>query len=373
MKTKKLLTTAALALFFFGAAQAQDGERGKLKSWTFIEAQGGLQLTNTHYNKQYLYTPTGAFSIGHYFSPVIGLRLHANGWKAKSGFENFRKKYTWKYVTTDLDLMCNITNLINRKPDNFLNVILLGGFGLTRAWDNDELNCILQEYPQIQAPLAWKKDRLTHNLRAGIRLETDLTKPIGVSLEVNANSLDDRFNSKRNAADDWQWTAMVGVSFRFGKKYSKPAPVTVPILEEVVETAAAEATTASPVVVEEKKPVPVAVKESLREEVFYQIRESSPASAASKLQKVSDFMKRNPDAKVQVTGYADKGTGTAKVNMKYSKKRAENFKDHLVKKYEADASRITTDAKGDTVQPFSENDKNRCVIVEGEGSHTEYK
>ena len=28
----------------------------------------------------------------------------------------------------------------------------------------------------------------------------------------------------------------------------------------------------------------------------------------------------------------------------------------------------TTDSKGDTVQPFPENDKNRCVIVTGEGT-----
>ena len=59
--------------------------------------------------------------------------------------------------------------------------------------------------------------------------------------------------------------------------------------------------------------------------------------------------------------------------MQYSQKRAQNFKNELVEKYEADGTRITTDAKGDTVQPFSENDKNRCVIVDGTGSHTEYK
>lgn len=33
-----------------------------------------------------------------------------------------------------------------------------------------------------------------------------------------------------------------------------------------------------------------------------------------------------------------------------------------------DADRITTDSKGDTEQPFEENDKNRCVIITGEGT-----
>ena len=34
-----------------------------------------------------------------------------------------------------------------------------------------------------------------------------------------------------------------------------------------------------------------------------------------------------------------------------------------------------TDSKGDTVQPFAENDKNRCVIVDGEGTreYTDYE
>ena len=39
-----------------------------------------------------------------------------------------------------------------------------------------------------------------------------------------------------------------------------------------------------------------------------------------------------------------------------------------MEKYGCDAARITIDSKGDTVQPFDENDKNRCVIVKGEGT-----
>ena len=33
-----------------------------------------------------------------------------------------------------------------------------------------------------------------------------------------------------------------------------------------------------------------------------------------------------------------------------------------------DPSRLKSDSKGDTVQPFEENDKNRCVIITGEGT-----
>ena len=105
--------------------------------------------------------------------------------------------------------------------------------------------------------------------------------------------------------------------------------------------------------------------ETLKEEVFYQIRQSDPAKATEELKAVAEFMKRNPEAKVSITGYADKGTGNARINKKYSQERANKFKDELVKNYGINASRIITDAKGDTVQPFADNDKNRCVIIIG--------
>ena len=53
-----------------------------------------------------------------------------------------------------------------------------------------------------------------------------------------------------------------------------------------------------------------------------------------------------------------------------AQQRADSFKKELVDNYGADASRIETDSKGDSVQPFSENDKNRCVIVDGQAEKT---
>ena len=205
MKTRKLLTAAML--LFAGAAQAQTNT---WTSYSYIEAQGGVQLTSTNAPMDKLITPTAALSFGHYFSPVVGARLHVNAWQSKSGFSATEQYYKWKYVTPDLDLMLNLTNLFSKGSDHALNVILLGGVGLNYAWDNDELKAL--NLPANVAPLAWDKNRLSHNLRAGLRLETNQAKPLGLSLEVNANSLDDRFNSKTNDADDWMFTAMLGLN-----------------------------------------------------------------------------------------------------------------------------------------------------------------
>jgi outer membrane protein OmpA-like peptidoglycan-associated protein len=72
-------------------------------------------------------------------------------------------------------------------------------------------------------------------------------------------------------------------------------------------------------------------------------------------------MKANPDFNVALVGYADKETGSAAGNMKLSENRANVVKARLVKLGVA-AERISTAFKGDTVQPFAENNKNRCVI-----------
>ena len=373
MKNKRLLFTAAMSLLTVAGAFAQAGDtRGELKSYSFVEAQGGVQLTSTNAPMDKLITPTAALSFGHYFTPVVGARLHVNAWESKAGFKDLDQYYKWKYVTPDLDLMLNLTNLFSKKANHALNVILLGGVGLNYAWDNDELRDL--KLDAQRTPLAWgikdgeSKNRLSHNLRAGLRLETNVTKPVGVSLEVNANSLDDRFNSKTNDADDWMFTAMLGLNIRFGAKYKKTEPVAQPVVEEVVEEQVVE-TAPAPVVVPEKKAVVKKESVKLHEEIFYLICKSDPTEGGTaQLERVAAFLKNHSDAKVAIVGYADKGTGNAKLNKMYAERRAAQCKDALVNKYGIEASRITIDSKGDTVQPFAENDKNRCVIIDGNGT-----
>jgi len=360
-----------MSLLTVGSAFAQGDSRGELQSYSYVEAQGGVQFTSTNAPMDKLMTPTAALSFGHYFTPVVGARLHVNAWESKAGFTDIDKYYKWKYVTPDLDLMLNLTNLFSKKADHFLNVILLGGVGLNYAWDNKDLRDL--NLDAQRTPLAWgikdgeSKNRLSHNLRAGLRLETNVTKPFGVSLEVNANSLDDRFNSKTNDADDWMFTAMLGLNFRFGYKYKKSEPAPEPVVEQVKEP---EPVVVPPVAVPEKKAVVKKENVKLHEEIFYVICKSDPTEGGqAQLDRIAKFMKEHSDAKVSIVGYADKGTGNAKLNKMYAERRAAQCKDVLVKNYGVDASRISIDSKGDTVQPFSENDKNRCVIIDGNGTH----
>jgi len=107
----------------------------------------------------------------------------------------------------------------------------------------------------------------------------------------------------------------------------------------------------------------------LQRVVFYEIRQSDNVSFTSQqvMNEIAEFMMTCQDAHINVVGFADRGTGNESLNAMYSQRRALQFKYDMVNRYGIAPGSITTDAQGDFVQPFPENDKNRCVIVDGYG------
>ena len=83
----------------------------------------------------------------------------------------------------------------------------------------------------------------------------------------------------------------------------------------------------------------------------------------AKIQEVVDFLNKNTESKVVVTGYADKGTGNDVINDRIAAKRAAAVVWMLTKKYNIPSERITEESKGARVQPFAENAKNRVTIM----------
>lgn len=331
--------------------------------YLFIGVQGGGQVTFTNYDFSKLLMPVGAISFGGYYNTVVGGRLHLMGFRDKGGFKSLDHTYYYDYYTADADLLLNLTNLFWKgRPTHLFNLVLVGGVGLNYAWHNHEaINLINANQLGAQCPEAWEHNRLGHNFRLGLQLDLNISKHWGVNLECDFNNLSDRFNSKKSNNDDWQAVAMVGVQYKFGykaRKYVAPAPAPV--------VAPAPAPKPVPAPAPKPAPAPVPVVKNINENIFYSIRASEvPASELSKVENVAKFLKENPDAKVEIVGYADVKTGNPTINMRYSQQRAKNLKDMLVNKYGIDGSRITTSAKGDTVQPFAENAKNRVSIISG--------
>ena len=97
---------------------------------------------------------------------------------------------------------------------------------------------------------------------------------------------------------------------------------------------------------------------------FYNIRDVELSAEDNvKLQQLAEFVKNHEISQIYIKGYADRGTGTPAVNKRYAKQRAENLKKKLVNQYGIDSKIIECISYGDTVQPYAENDKNRCATI----------
>lgn len=114
--------------------------------------------------------------------------------------------------------------------------------------------------------------------------------------------------------------------------------------------------------VEVEKQVPY-----LYQEIYFTINKYNIAKTEEyKVSQIADFLKNNPDAKVEITGHADSKTGTKAINQTLSEKRAAEVAKKLTDDYGISSSRITTVAKGDTANFYGDSsfELNRvCVCI----------
>lgn len=369
-----------------GGYLAESQELGyKPYPYNFIQVQGGFGTTFTDVSCWKLLSPTYSLAVGRMFSPIVGARVHVNGWKSKGGFDEFiytgREqvvpavksgvlKYDFTYINSNVDLMVNVFNIFSQKVHRPFDLYFIGGLGLNYAWHNNDFENLVSQY-QVGSNIinAWgnqqnlRHNLLSHNLRLGLLADCNIAKHWSIGAEIDFNSLDDRFNSKYKDADDWMMTGQISITYKFGfKDAPKPAPKPAPV-PPVVAKPVEPAPVAAPKPVEAPAPKPVVVDEPIKETIFYAIRESD-VNRESVVNKVAEWCKKYPNKKITIDGYADKGTGNAKLNMGYAQMRAEKIA-ALLKEKGVPASQMTVKSYGDTVQPFAENDKNRCVIIEG--------
>ncbi len=363
---KRTLALALMGVALVGGAQAQETTY-KPFPHAFIGIQGGAQTTFTNYNNLKIVTPTASVYGGYWFTSVVGTRLHVNGIWNQGGVQidgdDNDYKYDYKYVTTDVDLMLNLVTMFGKKDYYPVNVYLIGGIGLNVAWDNGEARDFASANPSILDGV-WSGKKLSHNARVGAQLDVNICRNLSVNLEVAANSLRDKYNSKIGDGDDWSLTAQLGLTFKFGHKKVEKEPEPEP-LPEIWETRI-DTTWYDDVVYED-----VERDRQIKKEIFFGLASSDMGGSDEQIAAVAEFLKGVKDAEITITAYADKGTGTAKANMAYSKKRAEATKKALIEDGVDESIIKTVEWKGDTVQPYEENDKNRLSVISGHGKYSE--
>lgn len=372
MNLKKIILSGLVMVASLGA-NAQEAAKTEYvfnPHW-YVQGQIGGQYTLGEIGFGDLLSPNIQLGGGYNLNSVVGFRFSVNAWQSKAGWETTDGKsydWSWNYIAPNVDATFNLTNLIcGYNPNRLLNVGVFAGFGLNVAFGNDDASDVNNELLKVYKlsngyqPLYYLWDGTKTRLQGRIGATADfrLNDNLTLGLELQATTLNDRFNSKRAGNSDWYFNALVGVKYAFGNTYSTrkvtpPAPVEK-IIERVVEKVVDRPATNAAAFVPQAEP--------LRRDIFFTI--SSTTITVSEMQKVkdiADYLKKNPNATVEVTGYADKGTGNASINKRLSEKRAKAVVDALVKNYGISASRIKEDSKGDTVQPFAEDILNRVSI-----------
>jgi len=369
MNIKNIFLGALVALASVSAsAQQQEAKTVEVfKPHWYVQGQFGMQHTLGEVGFGSLVSPNAQIAFGYEFNPVVGIRLDVNAWKSKGGSEIFNKEYkwAWNYIAPTLDVTANLSNLFcGYKYNRPINIYAFVGAGINIAWKNDqawnvwgELNStVLPDCPEYMEYL-WSGTKSRFVAQFGLLADVRINDAFSVNFELNANPTSDRYNSKKAGNADWYFNGLVGLRYNFGATHT--TKVLEPCCKPVVEQP-------KPDTVFVQQPAPVVEqpkREPLRRDIYFLIRGSQiSAQEMAKVVEVADYLKKYPESRVSITGYADRGTGNPRINMGYSQKRAEAVANALQNQFGISPSRMTVSAKGDTEQPYTDQPLNRVTI-----------
>lgn len=244
MITKRILP-AALLLMSVIAGNAQTSspqikEEGKTEfvpHW-FMQVQAGAAHTRGEVKFGDLISPAAAIYGGYQFTPLWGLRAGISGWQAKGGWAAGNQIYKYNYLQGNVDATLDLGNLFCRyNPDRFFNAYLFAGVGVNGGFNNDEAVVLANKGYDMR--YLWTDSKISPVGRLGLGTNLRLTSNLFFNLEVNANVLSDKFNSKKAGNPDWQFNALAGFTIKFGKTsrktepvYYEPTPQPAPVVKE---------------------------------------------------------------------------------------------------------------------------------------------
>lgn len=403
MKLNKILLTASILFGGLCASAQEEVTEYVFQPYWYGQAQFGAQETLGEGAFDILAGPNAQLAGGYQFTPIFGARISVNSWRSRatskltfkeeSGLRDMRYKWHWTYIAPSIEATFNMTNLFGGyNPKRLVDVNLFAGIGINVAWKNNEANAVNKQmqglFPEIELGKNENGDLIHEGLgqivpnhdgynmlgyvwdgthtrftgRFGFDVNFNITERLQIGLEANANILNDHYNSKKAGNADWYFNTLVGVKYAFGPRYSTRTRVIEPevpcepqIIEKIVEKIVEV-----PVQVEEKKQE----ASVFRRDVFFKINKTIVTQQEmTKVAAVAEYLNAHPNAKVTITGYADKGTGSKAINLRLSAKRAEVVAEALRTKFNIPASRMIVKSMGDLEdQPYPDPVQNRVAI-----------
>ena len=303
-----------------------------------------------------LLSPAAQLSAGYQFTELIGARLAVSGAWAKNRYAYPLAKYSWNFVQPSLDVKIDLASLLlGWVPDQPVSTYAFVGAGVAYSFNNDDAVKADQRFG-IDFHKLWDGHRWNPVVRAGLGADIRLTDVVALTAEANANMLPDHFNSKRGRSDnrDWHFNALVGVKVNLSRNRGQLEARYRDIVQQMAP-----------------QPDPVRTQDAdsiaFTEYVQFKINSSDIRSSEyQKIIRVLQYLRSHPHSHVELTGFADKETGTPSINDRLSRERAVAVTNFLVARG-IDRSRISAYAKGDRVQPFQIPEDNRvtiCIVIE---------
>ena len=398
---KNFLTSVVALLIMSGVASAQQqsksDEKVEFRPHWGLTVQGGAAYTIGEAKFAELLSPAAQLSAAYKFHHAMGVRFGLSGWQGKGTVVVTEEMYRFKFAQLNADFVLDLAGLFcGFRHDRIWTPYLFAGIGGAYGFGNEAGNYV-QEHGLVVNKY-WETSPF-FVVRAGLGSDFWVADNLALGIELNCNGYGDKFNSKgatEGFNPDLQLNGLFGLKFRFGgntapsKAYAAKveAEEAARLAEEAAAKAEAERIAAEKAAAEEA--ARLAAEKAAAEEAEKLAAEKAAAEAAAaeraricveqsnnifftigsftvrkseeaKLVKLIEFLNTNPDYSVELVGYADKGTGSPKVNMQVSKARVEVVKKKMIE-LGVPAERIESSHVGDTVQPFASNDQNRVIV-----------
>lgn len=377
MKFKSILAASFAMSCLFATAQVKGVQQTTEYDFTphwYIQGAVGVQETlgETSFGK--LIAPNAQLAAGYNFNSILGARLVLNSWQSKASIDVDNQTYRWKwnYIAPTVNATVDLTNLFGGyNPNRLVGVGIFAGIGVNIGYKNGEaadvnavLSPLLNNYKALR--LLWDGTKARFLGQFGANVDFRLSDHVKLGIELQANTLPDGYNSKKAGNADWYFNGLVGIKYAFGKTYTVQnkcdqvieAYNQVPVVEErIVEK-----------IVERPIEIIKEVQQPMKRDVFFTISNTKiSVQEMQKVKEIAEYLKANPNAKVTITGYADKGTGSRAINLRLSNQRAQTVANTLMKQYGIASDRIVTESMGEAEhQPFAEPALNRVAICVAE-------
>ena len=389
---------AALALAASGTAMAQESqtvqngdftetveystdkfkvETNRFWSNWFISAGGGVNLYFGDHDKQVKFgkrlAPAVDVAIGKWFTPGIGVRfaysglsvkgatqtgIHSTGEEVpgKGGYGYWLTKQKFNFFNFHLDAMFNVSNLLfGYNPNRVYSLSPYVGLGVMKTNDTPKATEIAGHF--------------------GLMNSFRLCDALDLNLDIRGTLVSDAFDGEAyGRGGEGMLTATVGLTYKFKKRGWDKAKTVVRIDNRAINALRQQLSDAEA----ENERLKRALAEGNREKakeivtkasanlVTFQIGKATLSNEArANLGMMAEAIKSGDKSVVYtITGYADAGTGSKRINERLSKKRAEAVFNCLVKEFGVSESQLRVDHKGGVDNMFYDDPRlSRAVIT----------